>query len=105
MKINNLFKVLLLAALMSMSLPSKSGSLDMPTNTGTEKNDNERARRLISRLEEIRSMDTDQLTKREKKQLRKEVKGIKKELANISGGVYLSVGAIIIIILLLILLL
>ena len=41
----------------------------------------------------------------EKKGLWKEVKGIKKEMKEISGGVYLSVGAIIIIILLLILLL
>jgi hypothetical protein len=37
--------------------------------------------------------------------LRKEVKTIKKELAQANGGVYLSVGAVIIIILLLILLL
>ena len=63
------------------------------------------ANRLKSRLEEIRAMDTKNMTKSEKKALRTEVKTIKKELAQISGGVYLSVGAIILIALLLILLL
>ena len=48
-------------------------------------------------------MDKSNLTKVEKKELRKEVKELKKQ-AN-KSGIYLSVGAIIIIILLLILLL
>jgi hypothetical protein len=60
---------------------------------------------LQNRLEEIKLMDRKELSKAEKKMLRSEVKQIKKELAAISGGVYLSVGAIILIALLLILLL
>ena len=60
---------------------------------------------LIHRLEDIKGMNKSELTRLEKKSLRKEVKGIKKELKANGKGVYLSVGAIIIIILLLILIL
>lgn len=57
------------------------------------------------RLEEIKAMDKSDMTRAEKKELRKEVKAIKADLKSTGNGVYLSVGAIIIIILLLILLL
>ncbi len=60
---------------------------------------------LLNRLDEIKAMDMSSLAKSEKKELRKEVRGIKSELRAASQGVYLSVGAILIIILLLILLL
>jgi len=52
---------------------------------------------------EIRQMSKTNLSKAEKKDLRKEVKSLKKEAS--TQGIYLSVGAVIIIILLLILLL
>jgi hypothetical protein len=61
------------------------------------------ARQIETRLVQIRNMDKTNLTKVEKKELRKEVKNLRKQAR--SGGIYLSVGAIIIIILLLILLL
>lgn len=56
------------------------------------------------RLEEIRDMDKSTLTKQQRKDLKAEVRSLGKE-ARQNGGIYLSVGAIIIIILLLILLL
>jgi len=61
--------------------------------------------RITSRVEEIRAMDKSNLSRAEKKELRKELKEMKKKANAIGGGVYLSVGAIIIIILLLILIL
>lgn len=64
-----------------------------------------RAMQLQNRLEEIKTIDKKMLSHGEKKALRREVREIKKELAAISGGVYLSIGAIILIALLLILLL
>lgn len=64
-----------------------------------------RVAQLNLRLEEINGVDKSSLSKSEKKNLRREVREIKKELATISGGVYLSIGAIILIALLLILLL
>ncbi len=62
-----------------------------------------RAKQIEARLYEIREMDKTSLTSSEKKELRKEVKGLRKEAR--SRGIYLSVGAIIIILLLLILIL
>ncbi|AWA30421.1 hypothetical protein HYN48_10150 [Flavobacterium magnum] len=64
-----------------------------------------RVKLLTDRLEEIKAMDKSDLSRAERKALRKEVRAIKSELRTTNGGVYLSVGAIIIIILLLILLL
>jgi hypothetical protein len=61
--------------------------------------------KLINRLEEIKSMDIKNLNRKERKELRREVKSIQKVQSTGNGGVYLSVGAIIIIILLLILIL
>lgn len=60
---------------------------------------------MLNRLEEIKVMDKSQMSRVEKKELRKEVRAIKAEARSSSNGVYLSVGAIIIIVLLLIILL
>lgn len=60
---------------------------------------------MLNRLNEIKEIDKSNLSSSEKKELRTEVKTIKKNLKSSGNGVYLSVGAIIIIILLLILLL
>jgi hypothetical protein len=65
----------------------------------------QQAQVMMNRLEEIKAMDKSNMTRAEKKALRKEVKTIKAAMADLNGGVYLSVGAIIIIVLLLILLL
>jgi len=60
---------------------------------------------LLNRLKEIKDMDKSDLSRAERKALRKEVKEIKATMKASGNGVYLSVGAIIIIILLLILIL
>lgn len=72
------------------------------TNTTVE---SAQAQALTTRLAEIKAMDKSKMSFSEKKQLRKETRTIKKELKALSGGVYLSAGAIIVIALLLILLL
>ena len=59
---------------------------------------------LLTRLYAINDMNKSSLSTAEKRELRKEVKGIKSTLKALDGGVYLSVGAIIIILLILILL-
>jgi len=61
--------------------------------------------RITNRVEEIKALDKSQLSRDEKKALKKELKELKAEARAMGGGVYLSVGAIIIIILLLILIL
>jgi hypothetical protein len=61
--------------------------------------------KITNRVEEIRKMDKSNLTRAERKALRSELRQMKEQARALSGGVYLSVGAIIIIILLLILIL
>ena len=96
-----------LAVILSFSAAA-STSLIIPDPTlpvNTAKVEDPRASQLIQRLEYIKGMDKSGMSRMDKKSLRKEVKGINKEMKANRGGVYLSVGAIIIIILLLILLL
>lgn len=57
---------------------------------------------LTHRLNEIKDMDISNMSRPEKKALRKEVKAIQKTMSGGNGGVYISLGALIIIILLLI---
>ena len=98
--------LLLLLALASVTTPAFADPTDPPAMTVNNTDAvAARAEMLTARLEEIKAMDKSNLTRTERKALRKEVKGIKTELATTKNGVYLSVGAIIIIVLLLILLL
>ncbi|MBR9998999.1 MAG: hypothetical protein KFF73_08510, partial [Cyclobacteriaceae bacterium] len=62
---------------------------------------------LENRLRELEAMDLKSLEKRDKKELTKEVKDINRELKRhaTSGGVYISVGVLLLVIILLILLL
>lgn len=62
-------------------------------------------KRITDRVEEIKNMDKSDLSKSERKALREELKEMKSQARAMGGGVYLSVGAIIIIILLAILIL
>ncbi len=101
MNLKKIIPLLLLAMSLTIVMPAFATD-ETPTTTTTTPRTNERSQQLMNRLIEIRDMDKSNLTRTEKKELRKEVKEIKKEARR---GVYLSVGAIIIIILLLILLL
>lgn len=59
---------------------------------------------LLHRLETIQAMDISNMTRAEKRVVGKEVKSIEKQMKalNSGGGVYVSVGALIIIVLLII---
>ena len=95
-----------LVMLMAITLPASSAvASEVATGSNSSKTENARAGVLMQRLEQIKAMDKSDMTRLEKKAIRKEVVEIKKEMKVVSGGVYLSVGAIIIVILLLILLL
>lgn len=59
---------------------------------------------MLDRLKEIKAMDKSNMTRTEKKVLRKEVRSINAGLRSSGNGIYLSLGAILIIILLIILL-
>ena len=59
---------------------------------------------MIDRLYEIKELDKSTLSRDEKKELRKEVRAIKKSVRASGNGLYISSGAIIIILLLIIIL-
>ncbi|MVN21956.1 hypothetical protein [Mucilaginibacter arboris] len=60
---------------------------------------------IKARVEEIKAMDKSQLSKEQKQEVKAELKTMKAQARALGGGIYLSVGAIIIIILVLILIL
>jgi len=90
---------------MPNQLSANNGTRTEPVPPIESPVDAARAQVLLNRLDQIRSMDKSQIDANQKKALRQETKSIKKELKQISGGVYLSTGAIIIIIIILILIL
>jgi hypothetical protein len=88
---------------------SATGSpLDLPSKeaiaTMSEAQKQALIQQMKDRVEEIKAMDKSQLTKEERKQLKTELRAMKKESRAVTG-VYISVGALIIIILLLIIIL
>lgn len=106
MKAITKIRMAVLLGAMAISAPvfsNNGGNEKAPiTNTAEEK---AKVEVMINRIKEIRDMDKSDLTRVERKALRKEVREIKTALKASNNGVYLSVGAIIIIILLLILIL
>lgn len=81
---------------------SASSSPVVPISNGTEPIE---VRVMLNRLEEINAMDKSNMKPSEKRALRKEVRVLKRDLKASSGGVYLSVGALLLVIILLIVLL
>ena len=103
-------KAILYLMLLMMSLSVFPSTITAKTNepiaiTETPKEVPDEVKVMLTRLDEIKTMDKSAMSRVEKKALRKEVRTIKATLKASNNGVYLSVGAIIIIILLLIILL
>lgn len=96
-----------LALIFTLGMSINTVSAAEKKDSKTEMTAEQRAQfeKITSRVDEIRQMDKSNLTRAEKKALRAELRQMKDQARALSGGVYLSVGAIIIIILLLILIL
>lgn len=104
----------LLAITLMLSFPSaavsantisdiKSNETEVPL---TKEQKELRLKEISRRVEEIRAMDKSDLSKQERKELRKELRELKEQARPITGGgIYLSVGAILLIILALLILL
>lgn len=80
-------------------ISASTGQAINPIDTAKLQNSN------MLRLEEIRSMDKSGLSLQENQELRKEVREIRKSQPVNNGGIYISVGALILILILLIILL
>lgn len=76
-----------------------------PTSVPATNADAAKVKVMETRLNEIDAMDKSNLSASEKKSLRKEVRAIKRDIKEAGGGVYVSVGALLLIIILLIILL
>ena len=88
----------------SFGLSGLQASSALPTTplTTEQAAANPRLQELNQRLEQIQAMDKSQMSASERKALRKETRQIKKA---ISGGVYVSAGALIVLLIILILVL
>jgi hypothetical protein len=105
MKKQTLLTMIFLCSLFITPINLVAKTIEPITTSSNQKEVPASVKILLNRLEEIKKMDKSSLNSSEKKELRKEVRTIKKTLKSTGNGVYLSIGAIIIIILLLILLL
>jgi len=77
-----------------------------PSNTAQSATQALKIGELSTRIHQIKAMDKTALSSAEKKDLRKEMRSARNEAKKLgNGGIYLSIGALIIIILLLILIL
>jgi hypothetical protein len=101
-KKNSLLGTLLLIIMIALGAPAFAENVT-PVAAAPTETPEEHLQRLERRLEEIKAMDFDKLSRAERRELRGEVRAIKKEAKAISG-VYISVGALLIIILLIVLL-
>lgn len=101
MSLKKIIPVLLMSMCITLVTPLFAANNNPVPKTETPKE--VLAKQIETRLVEIKNMDKTNLTSAEKKDLKKEVKDLRKQAKQ--NGIYLSVGAIIIIILLLILLL
>jgi VIT1/CCC1 family predicted Fe2+/Mn2+ transporter len=103
--LKNLIKGAILIMLISIAPALQANEIVNPVMNPrhTETPNAAEMQKLVDRLEEIKAMDISNMTNKEKRALRKEVKAAEKKVQN--SGVYVSVGALIIIVLLLIILL
>ncbi len=84
---------------------SKAAATTTSTVVSATATESAEANVMIARLHEIKALDLSSISTHEKKELRKEVRSIQQRLSDIGGGVYISVGAVILILILLIILL
>lgn len=97
------------ACIIILSLTASAGSRTSKDKiAASDKTENklseEEISRLNKRVEEIRDMDKSTLKPEEKRELRKELKGIKENIRRDGGYIYIGGGTLLLIIILIILL-
>jgi len=104
MKTKNLF-VLLLVLMMSAPAAFSSNAKSEATAPKVEnKLSAEELSSMKSRVEEIRDMDKSNMTVKEKRELKKELRETKENISKRDGYIYIGTGTLLLIILLIILL-
>ena len=99
--------MLVLSMMMSLgSFAAPAANVVIPATTNPAESANSaEMQRMLNRLEEIKAMDLENMPRSEKRKYAKEVKQIQKKMNALSGGVYISAGAVLIILILLLILL
>ncbi len=107
MKTTSKLKMIIIMMMVAITAPTQAGTPAPITTTAISNapTDDAKTEILINRLKEIRNMDKSNLSRADKKALRKEIRDIKSTVKASRNGLYISVGAAIIIVLLLILIL
>lgn len=105
MKKSILLMMLVFSWLICTPLQSIAGVPTHQPKDSTETAKSLQVNALVSRLGELKQIDRSKLVASERRKVRKEAQGIKKELKTLDQGIYLSLGALLLVIILLILLL
>ncbi len=86
-------------------IQSKAETEKNPTSISSTENESAEVKALINRVNEINAMDKSAMSSSEKKELRKELRSIKRDVNEHShgGAVYISGGLLVLIIVLIIL--
>ncbi len=105
------FILCLMATVLSLTLlplqsfgAAKENPSSLVATKPSEKTESSEAKSLLLRLNEIKEMDKSNLKSAEKKDLRKETRSIRRELKDISGGIYISAGVLIVVLIILLVL-
>ena len=101
---NRTMKIRIYLFALMMAVTSFATTTQAATLTAKEQSEM-RVTEIKQRVEQIRSMDLSSLSKTERVNLKQELKGMNKELRQLDGVIYISVGALILIIVILILIL
>jgi len=99
-KIAYFLSFMLLLTSMAPAAMAKAEKKEKPELTAEQQL---RMEEIQTRVAEIKAMDFGEMSKNELKEVKVELKELKKEAKQNGGGIYLSVGAIIVILLVLIL--
>lgn len=105
MTFKKLLKTALLLFVIAFGVPLTSAATVVGAPLSDSAADARLYAHLVQRVAEVQRMDLTSLSATEKKELKKELRQLKKDGDGLGSRVYLSVGAIIIIILILILIL
>jgi hypothetical protein len=97
-------KILLTLLVISLSVPCIPATLKAESTAAAAAREQADARNMLNRLKEIKALSQTNLSSRQKKEFRKEVRAMQEKMKSMRPGIYLSLAAIIIILLLLILL-
>jgi hypothetical protein len=104
MKNATLYLMILLMSVSIIPTPTYAAEKNPTTISTPPKEVPAEVQVMLDRLKEIKAMDKSNMTRTEKRALRKEVRTISSAIRSSGNGIYLSLGAILIIILLIILL-